>query len=105
MLNSKQCPKCGSSSLAGPHRILGDGYVRIDLPGLSTATLEAITCTNCGYTELYSDRIGLQNIRRDGRILQGPSRSIPRGNPRICRFCGTKANPDAIYCPECGNNF
>ncbi|MBE0526871.1 hypothetical protein E4H12_04315 [Candidatus Thorarchaeota archaeon] len=105
MLNSRECPKCGSSSLAGPHRIFSEGPVRIDLPGISTATLESITCTNCGYTELYSDRLGLENIRKNGRILQRNPHTIPQGNPRICGFCGTKASPDATYCPECGNNF
>jgi len=101
MLISRACPKCGSTNLAGPHKLAGQHTVKIDLPGLSTATLESITCTNCGYTELYSDRTGLENIKRDGRVLQ----NIPRSEPKICPFCGTLSRYDAIACSECGNDF
>ncbi|MHA1136771.1 MAG: hypothetical protein ACTSSE_09805 [Candidatus Thorarchaeota archaeon] len=105
MINSGECPKCGCQKIAGPHRIFGRSHVAIDLPGMSTATLESLTCTDCGYTELYADRIGLQNIKRDGRFLQRAAESSSRGEPRICAFCGTIVRRDATVCPECGNNF
>ena len=101
MLNSRECPKCGGKSIAGPHRLYGQHHIRIDLPGLSTATLEALTCTDCGYTELYSDRLGLENVKKYGRFL-----SRPEGESgRVCPYCGTKVRPDATYCQECGNNI
>lgn len=51
MIDSGTCPKCGSKQIAGPHRIMGQHHVRVDLPGLLTATLESLTCGICGYTE------------------------------------------------------
>jgi len=101
MINSRQCPKCGGAQIAGPHRIFGQHHVRIDLPGMSTATLEALTCADCGYTELYSDRVGLSNIKKSGRFLQGRQSA----SPRSCAFCGTKVRADATYCSECGNSI
>ncbi|MFW9844297.1 MAG: hypothetical protein ACFFEV_06965, partial [Candidatus Thorarchaeota archaeon] len=83
MINSGECPKCGCKSIAGPHRMYGQQHVRIDLPGVTTATLEALTCIDCGYTELYSDRLGLQNIKKHGRFL-----GRPKGETgRVCPFC------------------
>ena len=105
MINSGECPKCGSNKIAGPHRIFGDGHIAIDLPGILTATLEALTCADCGYTELYADQLGLQNIRMDGRFLHRTSADVQSSEPRICAFCGTRARHDATVCPECGNNF
>ena len=106
MINTGECPKCGCERIAGPHRVHGgEGHVRIDLPGISTATLEALTCPECGYTELYADNIGLQNIRTSGRFLTRTRTHPQRSEPRICAFCGTVALGDARVCPECGNNF
>jgi predicted nucleic-acid-binding Zn-ribbon protein len=118
MKDSGMCPKCGGTKIAGPHRIGGEGYTKIDLPGFYTATLEAITCAECGYTELYADRIGLDNLRRDGRFLHNPQSSkIPTsmdstfqgelhesGRRKVdrCTFCGTKARPGSDFCLECG---
>ncbi|MBN2230222.1 MAG: zinc-ribbon domain-containing protein [Candidatus Thorarchaeota archaeon] len=99
MIKTGTCPKCGSTRIAGPHRIQGQGYVRVDLPGMLTATLEAVTCADCGYTELYSDRIGLENIRKSGRFLSTPVMSTQSQ----CPYCGTKVRPGAVFCPECGN--
>ena len=101
MINSQECPKCGCDKIAGPHRIFSQHHVKIDLPGVLTATLEALTCIDCGYTELYSDRLGLDNIKKAGRFL-----SRPQGETaRTCPFCGTQIRSDATYCPECGNNI
>jgi predicted nucleic-acid-binding Zn-ribbon protein len=101
MINSRECPKCGGQSIAGPHRIFSQHHVRIDLPGVSTATLEALTCVDCGYTELYSDRLGLQNIKKYGRFL-----SRQEGETgRVCPFCSAVVSPKATYCSECGNSI
>ena len=101
MIQTKRCPKCGNNRIAGPHRIFGQHHVRIDLPGLSTATLEAFTCADCGYTELYSDAMGLRNIRNVGRfVLSRPSQPTAR-----CRRCGSYIRPGDSFCQECGTPF
>jgi len=92
------CPKCGGNQIAGPHRLHGHQHVSLDLPGVLTATLEAYTCADCGYTELYSDRMGLRNVRSQGRFMT--SRQQP--TPKICPICATKVHPNADSCPECG---
>ena len=93
------CPKCEDNRIAGPHRVHADRmHLKIDLPGISTATLDAYTCANCGYTELYSDRMGLDNIRSSGRF-QTPSYHEP---PRACPICASKVRPGASRCSECG---
>ena len=79
----------------------GQQHVKIDLPGVTTATLEAFTCAECGYTEIYSDRLGLQNVRKYGRFLGRPESETGR----VCPFCSAKVRPDATYCSECGNNI
>ncbi|MFW9958521.1 MAG: zinc ribbon domain-containing protein [Candidatus Odinarchaeota archaeon] len=101
MIRSKQCPKCGSRNIAGPHKMQGDTYVRVDLPGLSTATLETFTCVDCGYTEMYADEIGLSNIRKVGRFTL----NAPIEETRSCPYCGTLVRHGAHFCPECGNNI
>ncbi len=93
------CPKCGGNRIAGPHRVhASDHHLKIDLPGFSTATLESFTCTNCGYTELYSDRMGLNNIRSSGRFRQ----PVQHAAPKTCPVCATKVHPSSDRCPECG---
>jgi predicted RNA-binding Zn-ribbon protein involved in translation (DUF1610 family) len=79
----------------------GNHYVRIDLPSVLTATLESFTCADCGFTELYADDLGLNNIRKSGRFLQ----ESPLEEPRSCPYCGTAVHPGAHFCPECGNNI
>ncbi|MFX0108483.1 MAG: hypothetical protein ACFE7R_09385 [Candidatus Hodarchaeota archaeon] len=99
MIRSKQCPKCGDSRIAGPHNLWGgEGHIKIDLPGVYTATLVAYTCAICGYTEIYSDEGGLRNIRRDGRFIVSPS--APR--EAHCRRCGAPIRPGESMCYECG---
>ena len=67
-MHTKICPKCQSREIAGPHRIHGgEHHIRIDLPGMPTATLEAYTCLNCGLTELFPDYGGFRNIQSSGR--------------------------------------
>ena len=68
MKHTATCPKCQSRDIAGPHRLHADEkHLSLDLPGISTATLEAFTCLNCGYTELFPDYGGFQNVRNNGR--------------------------------------
>jgi transposase len=78
-----------------------EGYVRIDLPGLLTATLETFTCTDCGYTEMYADAVGLNNIRKSGRFTLDTQSDIGRS----CPYCGTELRPGVYLCPECGNSI
>ena len=93
------CPKCGGNRIAGPHRVhASDSHVRVDLPGFSTATLESFTCADCGYTELYSDRIGLGNIRSSGRFRT----PVREERVKTCPVCATKLHPNSTRCPECG---
>ena len=103
MRNSGRCPKCGDTRIAGPHRVHGgEGWVKIDLPGFSTATLDSYTCGNCGYSEFYADQMGLNNIRSSGRFLQRTER---QSQPTRCPSCLTPLNPGALYCPECGHRW
>ncbi|TXT56119.1 MAG: hypothetical protein BAJATHORv1_30505 [Candidatus Thorarchaeota archaeon] len=99
-MRSGTCPKCGSGKIAGPHGTLtGEGRLKLDLPGVYTTTLVALTCINCGYTEFYADEKGLQNLRRDGRMYSTDT----RGTPDMCARCGTRLSPGSDICSECGN--
>ncbi|MFX1481740.1 MAG: zinc-ribbon domain-containing protein [Promethearchaeota archaeon] len=103
MIHTGTCPKCGSTRIAGPHKIAGEHHVRIDLPGFSTATLESFTCAECGYTEFYVDRIGLQNINNSGRfVLHTYHTPQVRSEKRVCPYCGTELRPGSLTCHECG---
>ncbi len=109
MIQTKKCPKCGGGNIAGPHNVHGgEHHIKIDLPGISTATIIAITCANCGYTEMYSDRGGLANINRSGRWYSreadsGPTFDYVPAVGRKCKVCGTVIMGDDRYCPECGS--
>jgi len=35
----------------------------IYLPNFRTATLRALTCLKCGYSQLYADKKGLKNLK------------------------------------------
>ena len=83
MIKSRQCPKCGGRRIAGPHRIFGQHHVRIDLPGMSTATLEAITCADCGYTELYADRLEPEFVQKQSSVLNAEIACKRSFHPRI----------------------
>ncbi|MHA1950084.1 MAG: hypothetical protein ACW987_09440 [Candidatus Thorarchaeota archaeon] len=103
MFRTNTCPKCGRNRIAGPHKIAGQHHVRIDLPGVSTATLESFTCADCGYTEFYVDRIGLQNINTAGRFVQDTQRGYqPQKNRRECPYCGSQLRAGSMTCHECG---
>ncbi|RLI56849.1 MAG: hypothetical protein DRO87_02930 [Candidatus Thorarchaeota archaeon] len=107
MIFSHKCPKCGSTKIAGPHRVMGRDHVRIDLPGFSTATLETFTCADCGYTEFYSDRTGLENIRRSGRYVlnqqPNPATSPSTTRSNRCSLCGAVNPEGSTVCRECGS--
>ena len=104
MIKSKTCPKCGSKQIAGPHSVVGGDHVRVNLTGFSTATLKAFTCSECGYTEFYSDKMGLQNIRSKGKFTLNPRMGVSRV-PRRCLSCGAKTRPGSSYCHECAAKF
>ena len=105
MIKSKTCPKCGGTEIAGPHRVHGAGLIAIDLPGLfSNATLNTFTCSECGYTEFYVDKMGLKNIRSKGKFILNPRRGTFRV-PKRCPSCGAKTRPGSSYCHECATEF
>ncbi len=104
MLSARKCPKCDNEQIAGPHKLQGkDSHrIRIDLPGLKTAMLESFTCTHCGYTELYSDRLGLKNIIQTGRFLPHVSAPDAVRPTQICSNCGAQINEGGRFCTTCG---
>ena len=98
MKNSNTCPKCGGTKIAGSHNVhAGDMHIRVNLPGFSTATVDSYTCANCGYTEFYSDSLGLKNIRRSGRFRQRPEHL----RRHECPVCRTIIPYGISRCPEC----
>jgi predicted nucleic-acid-binding Zn-ribbon protein len=99
MKNKHVCPKCGGTGIVGPHRVSGQSVVRVSLPS-RTASLVAYTCSDCGYTELYSDSKGLENIRKYDTFLQPSSES--QQSRASCPLCGTPVRPGMTTCPECG---
>ena len=62
MKNSNNCPKCNSVAIAGPHDVFDQTNLKIRL-GWRTATLKCYICLSCGYTELFPDEKGLENLR------------------------------------------
>ena len=102
MIRTKTCPKCGSNRIAGPHRVYGQHHVRIDLPGIATATLESFTCADCGFTEFYADRVGLQNVNTSGRFGLDSTQQEQRVTRRQCPYCGSDLRSGEISCHECG---
>ncbi|TFG09479.1 hypothetical protein EU538_04940 [Candidatus Thorarchaeota archaeon] len=100
MRSSDKCPKCGCDDVAGPHFLVasygaGSSLV-LDLPQ-RTATLIGYTCAECGYTEVYSDRKGLQNIRKYGRFPL-PDSEVEPGH---CKFCGAEVSEGMSICTTC----
>ena len=99
-----KCPKCGNNDIRGPHRIQGQYHVKVDLPGIRTATFDSYTCTQCGYSELYTDQTGLYNLRNDGRRYSTHFRS---SSPKSasCSNCGAPVSSADTYCPNCGGKI
>ena len=103
MINSSKCPKCENNRIAGPHRIHADrSHSKIDLPGFSTATLQAYTCIKCGYTEFYVDALGRNNMKQSGRFLSDSYSSESYPTIRYCLFCSSKITEKTDYCNTCG---
>jgi predicted nucleic-acid-binding Zn-ribbon protein len=111
MKESGKCPKCGSADIRGPHRIQGQYHVKVDLPGMRTATFDSFTCTNCGYSELYTDSLGLDNLKTDGRkhYVRGDyqNRQMKIGNINAnftvtCSNCISPLAEEDVFCPNCG---
>ncbi|MHA2338123.1 MAG: double zinc ribbon domain-containing protein [Candidatus Hodarchaeales archaeon] len=101
MIHTRICPKCTKEIISGPHRLHAGQYLSIDLTGIRTATLEAFTCINCGFTELYSDSIGLENIKQHGRIVEKPLHD----SKSSCKKCNHALLPQDRYCPSCGEEL
>jgi len=52
--NERGCPKCGHTETdVGSISTTGSGLTR--LFDIQTNQFQVVTCTNCGYTELYRD--------------------------------------------------
>ena len=106
LIFSIQCPKCNNSEIAGPHRIHADrSHSKIDLPGFSTATLEAYTCTQCGYTEFYVDQGGRVNMKQSGRFLYHSSGIQPSSYWSTCPTCGASVLEKTDCCNHCGGKL
>ncbi|MFX0184403.1 MAG: zinc-ribbon domain-containing protein [Candidatus Hodarchaeota archaeon] len=110
MISTKKCLHCSNSNIAGPHRLNSHGYVAIVLPGIKTATLNAYTCDNCGYTELFADHKGLINIRKVGRYIETDITNkeeitFPPFFGKYCPVCGSSIGNEAKFCTECGNSI
>ncbi|MHA1976774.1 MAG: hypothetical protein ACW98I_07755 [Candidatus Hodarchaeales archaeon] len=118
MIISQTCQKCNGSRIAGPHRVHADrSHSKIDLPGLSTATFEAYTCVDCGYTEFYVDQMGRENIKNSGRFLSRhqtspeeqainygrSSQMIKRDD--MCSTCGALITGKTLFCHDCGSKL
>lgn len=97
-----KCPKCNNSRIAGPHRLHAYGHLSIDLPGSKTATLNALTCANCGFTEFYSDKKGLRNINQVGRFLTDVSEQLNFSSEKWCPTCGSIILDKHQFCTNCG---
>ena len=64
--------------------------------------LESFTCTQCGYTEIYADAHGVQNIIRTGRFLPPASAQDAMRPIQICPSCGAQNTEGGRYCTTCG---
>ena len=103
------CPKCGSDSVK--FRLPFESYLETKDKELIKVVLDfsspqywlkttVTTCAKCGYTEFYSDKTGLKNIRSDGRfVLNPPVRRYVK-----CPSCGTTTKKGHVKCHECGAN-
>ena len=78
MINSGECPKCGCEKIAGPHLAL-----RFSISVRATASLHALVCIECGYTELYCDKKGAKNLIRFGSMHEVPQSNSIRGTPKL----------------------
>lgn len=65
MKYSKICPSCRSKEISGPHK--NHSNMVLILPS-RTATLEGYSCFVCGFTQLFIDKIGLENLIKKGKI-------------------------------------
>lgn len=63
MKKTSTCPKCDSREIAGPLENKSSAGIIMLLTAFVTATYEAYTCMDCGYSEFYPDKKGMENIR------------------------------------------
>ena len=73
MLKSKKiCPSCKNSRIAGPHQVWGGNRRTKVMLTKKTASLISFSCADCGFTELYADPKGLENINEFGLFDSTP---------------------------------
>ncbi|MFX0172916.1 MAG: hypothetical protein ACFE9L_13455 [Candidatus Hodarchaeota archaeon] len=101
MISTEKCLHCGNSNIAGPHRLQGSSIL---LSRMRTATLNAHTCDNCGYTELFADQRGLNNIRKFGTYVDA-NITNKKTYGKYCSICGSSIVNAARFCTECGTSI
>ncbi len=89
---TQKCPICGNTEISGPHII-----DRVHLLNLRTSTINALTCLECGYTEQYADKKGLENMRKYGRPYK-----LPGLEDEYCPKCGANFQKGTVKCSKCG---
>ena len=75
MKESKQCPKCFSMLITGPH-YTNEGYIFYDVNkkhiGASfgkTTPILAYVCMNCGFVEFYTTDEGTKKLKEHVRDI------------------------------------
>lgn len=97
---TQECPICGSTEISGPHYLsgrFGPSIPLIALPNGRTSMLKSLTCSKCGYSQLYADEKGLKNIKNAGRTYEMPD----MGN-EYCPNCGASFEHGLRRCSKCG---
>ncbi|MHA1975407.1 MAG: hypothetical protein ACW98F_06215 [Candidatus Hodarchaeales archaeon] len=97
---TQECPICGSNNISGAHPVstmLGGGIPVIVLQTGRTSRLRSLTCLTCGYTQIYADRKGLQNLRESGKVYE-----IPDMENVYCPQCGARFEKGLRKCSKCG---
>ncbi len=105
MAMQRTCAFCGGNFIVGPHKVFGGGdgfdrHIKIDLPGIRTATLESFTCAHCGHVEFFVDVGGLANIRN--MINYVPSTSPTTARYQECPSCSAVIKSGSRFCSNCG---
>lgn len=67
MKKTGTCPKCGSREIKGFYTAATESSVGVLLSRWHSATLETLTCAECGYTEFYTNDKGLEKIKSEGK--------------------------------------
>jgi hypothetical protein len=65
---NKTCTKCDKGSIIGPLPIRSSIILKRRTRFCRSAAMDAYTCTSCGFTEIYCDKKGLENIDMYGPL-------------------------------------